>query len=353
MSSHLTAAPHPKQAIRILVADRSRMASQLLAESLARDPRFEIVAVATGNDLFSIAAREPNVSLISMDFDAGSKKGLAVARAWNAVYPGTHIVILLEENTRESVIASFRCGATGVFCRTQPISELHSCIVCVNRGEIWAGSDQARHLLEAVRNTPSCDGMEDGKLRLLSKRELEVAEHAAQGQSNKQIAEELKLSEHTVKNYLFRSFEKLGVSSRFELLFLLFNERNSPGIGRPAIVDSASLNHPIESYLKAAEEGFIAAQYLVGLAHLEGCGIEKNGRSAYYWLRMAQENSRELRQRTDALTEELKSSMASEELETVERSIAAAVERNKLLTSKRPSEFIKRSTASASLRVAI
>ena len=38
---------------------------------------------------------------------------------------------------------------------------------------------------------------------------------------------------------------------------------------------------------------------LVGLAHLEGCGIEKNGRSAYYWLRMAEENSRELRQRTE------------------------------------------------------
>ncbi len=186
----------------------------------------------------------------------------------------------------------------------------------VNRGEIWAGRDQAQYLLEALRNTPSCDGIEDGKLRLLSKRELEVAEHAAQGQSNKQIADELRLSEHTVKNYLFRIFEKLGVSSRFELLFLLFNERNSPVISRAAIFDTAGLNHPIESYLKAAEEGFIAAQFLLGLAHLEGCGVEKNGRSAYYWLRMAEENSRELRQRTRALTEELKSKMRSEELET-------------------------------------
>jgi TPR repeat protein len=56
---------------------------------------------------------------------------------------------------------------------------------------------------------------------------------------------------------------------------------------------AAGLNHPIEIYLKAAEDGFIAAQYLVGLAHLEGCGIEKNGHSAYYWLRMAEENSLE------------------------------------------------------------
>ena len=329
------------------------MASQLLAESLGRDSRFEIVAAAAGGDIFSSTAREADVSIISMEFDAGTKRGLAAARALHSVSPHMHIVILLEASTRESVLASFRCGATGVFCRTQPISELHTCIEHVSRGEIWAGREQAQYLLEGLRSVPSCDGIEDGKLRLLSKRELEVAEHAAQGQSNKQIADELKLSEHTVKNYLFRIFEKLGVSSRFELLFLLFNERNSPVVGRPINFNAGAENYPIESYLKAAEEGFIAAQYLVGLAHLEGGGTERNGHSAYYWLRVAEENSRELRQCARALTEELKSNMRSEELETLEHSIAAAVERNKLLTIKRPTEFIKRSTTSSPLRIAI
>jgi two-component system, NarL family, nitrate/nitrite response regulator NarL len=351
MPLHSAAGPKQAQPIRILVADRNRMASQLLAESLGRDPSFEILGVAGAADIFPIAAREPDVSLISMEFDACPKKGLAIARGLNAVHRGIQIVILLEENTRESVIASFRCGATGVFCRTEPISELHSCIQHVNRGEIWAGRDQAHYVLEALRNTPSCDGIEDDKLCLLSKRELEVAEHAAQGQSNKQIADELKLSEHTVKNYLFRVFEKLSVSSRFELLFLLFNERNRPALGRAATFDAAGLNRPIESYLRAAEEGFIAAQYLVGLAHLEGYGMEKNDRSAYYWLRVAEENSRGLRLRTRALTEELKPQMRPEELETLERSIATAVARNKLLTAKRPVELIKwNSSSGARLR---
>ena len=259
MPSHLPAQPQPAQRIQILVADRDRMGSQLLAESLGRDPRFEILGVAAAADIFSMAARKPDVSLISMEFEAGAKKGLQVARTLNAVHPGIRIVILLEESTRESVIAAFRCGATGVFCRTDPISELHNCIEHVNRGEIWAGRDQAQYVLEALRNTPCCDGIEDGKLRLLTKRELEVAEHAAQGQSNKQIANELNLSEHTIKNYLFRVFEKLGVSSRFELLFLLFNERHSAVVSPAANTDASGLNHPIETYLKAAEEGFIAA----------------------------------------------------------------------------------------------
>jgi hypothetical protein len=91
----------------------------------------------------------------------------------------------------------------------------------------------------------------------------------------------------------------------------------------------------------------------VGLAHLEGCGMEKNGRSAYYWLRMAEENSSELRQRTRALTEELKSKIRAEELETLEHRVMAVVEHNRRSTSKRSVEFIKRSTASASLRIAM
>ena len=68
---------------------------------------------------------------------------------------------------------------------------------------------------------------------------------------------------------------------------------------------------------------------------------------------MAEENSSELRQRTRDLTEELRSKMKSEELESLEHSIMAAVERNKLLTITRPVELIKRSTASASLKIAI
>ena len=60
-----------------------------------------------------------------------------------------------------------------------------------------------------------------GDSKSLTKRELQVVQCAARGKPNKVIASELFLSEHTVKNYLFRAFEKLGVSSRVELLFHL------------------------------------------------------------------------------------------------------------------------------------
>jgi len=329
------------------------MGNQLLAESLGRDPRFEIVAIATPTEILSIVmARQPHLALISADLDSGIRKGLQIARMLNRRHPSIHIVILLETSGRESVIAAFRCGAAGVFCRTDPLSELHTCIERVSEGEIWVSRSHSPFLLEALRNIPSCEGMEGGKMSLLSHRELQVAEYVAQGQGNKQIADQLGLSEHTIKNYLFRVFEKLGVSNRFELLFLLFKECNGQATGRLGVLSGTEIANSIEAYLKAAGEGVVAAQFIVGLAHLEGYGIEKDERSAYYWLRMAEENSGTIRHRSHALVEELRSTVKTDDIEAVEHRVAIGVQENKLLKSKHPAEFIKPSTDSGPRAVA-
>ena len=327
------------------------MGNQLLSESLGHDPRFVVVAVATTADLLPIVATgHPHVALISADLDSGTKKRLQVARNLNSRHPSVHIVMLLETGTRESVVAAFRCGAVGVFCRTDPLLELPACIEHVGRGEIWASRSHCQFLLEALRHTPSCEGIEAGKIDGLTHRELQVAECAAQGQSNRQIADRLELSEHTIKNYLCRIFEKLGVSSRFELLFLLFNECNPQTTGRGGVPFGTEIGHTMEAYLKAAEEGSVAAQFVVGLAHLEGYCVEKNGRSAYYWLRVAEANSSELGHRSRALVEQLRSTVHTDEIEALERNVAIAVKNNKLFASKRPVEFIRRSADSPPLR---
>jgi DNA-binding CsgD family transcriptional regulator len=260
---------------------------------------------------------------------------------------------LLEEDVRDSVIAAFRCGATGVFCRTEPLSELPSCIECASRGEIWASRRHSEFLLEALRSAPPCEGIGAEKIRLLSQRELQVAECAAQGQSNKQIADHLGLSEHTIKNYLVRIFEKLGVANRFELLFLLFKECNAQAPGRGGAAFSSEIGHPIETYLKAAEEGFVAAQFTVGLAHLEGYCVEKNERSAYYWLKMAAENSSQLQQRSTGLAERLKANFTQEDIDELERSVQKAARDNRFVVAMRPQEIIKKSASYPSLKLAV
>jgi two-component system, NarL family, nitrate/nitrite response regulator NarL len=334
----------PEQPITILIVDRNCMTSQLLAESLDRDARFEAVSVvgtaATKEILSAAGARKPNVAVISSDFDGAPKKGLQVARALHANYPNVHIVMLLELSAEEPVVAAFRCGAKGVFCRSQPLAEFRACIERVSRGEIWASSTETEYFLEAMRNAPSCDGIESDKVGMLSHREIQVAERAAQGYSNKQIADQFQLSEHTVKNYLSRVFEKLGVSNRFELLFLLFKGGNGLS-NRMVGCDGSGLGNSIETYLKAAEEGYGAAQFIVGLAHLDGYGVEKNGRSAYYWLRMAEENSSAVRKRSRALTENLRTKISPDEIRGLERRIVSGAQNDKILASE-PVDLFKR-----------
>jgi DNA-binding NarL/FixJ family response regulator len=304
---------------------------------LDRASRFKAVGVAVTTaptDILSaVSARKPDVAVISADFDGGPKKGLQVARAINANHRNVHVVSLLEFSLPESVIAAFRCGAKGVFCRDKPLTEFHSCIERVSRGEIWASGVEAEYLLEALRSAPSCDGIDSDKVGLLSKREVQVAECAAQGYSNKQIADQFHLSEHTVKNYLSRIFDKLGVSNRFELLFLLLKEGN--GLSSRAVAPNVSrLGNPMEVYVKAAEEGYAAAQFIVGLAHLEGYGVEENARSAYYWLRMAEENSSAVRQRSRALTEDLRTKIKPRELEELEKRISNGTQTDKILAGE-------------------
>jgi two-component system nitrate/nitrite response regulator NarL len=315
------------------------MASQLLAESLERDSRFEVVAVPPAAELFSVAtSRKPDVAVISADFVSTTRTGLQIARAFTTHLPSIRIVILLDVPARDKVIASFRSGATGVFCRTEPVSEFRACVERVNCGEIWTSSIAAQHLLEAVRSSPCYEAIE-GKVGMLSKREIQVAEAAAQGQTNKQIAVALRLSEHTVKNYLFRIFEKLGVSNRMELLFFL-SAHLKDAVYSPTALDAAGHTNCLEVYLKAAEEGWVTAQFIVGSAYFEGRGTEKNEHSAYYWLRMAEEHSSELLERSRMLIQELKAKMTLEDVEAVEKSLMPR--KDEMRVGEEPADLVKR-----------
>src|SRR5439155_3192803 len=85
------------QQIRVLITERNRMASQLLAESLERDSRFQVIAVPAATELLSVAAiRKPDVAVISADFVSAARKGLQIARALTAHDPGIRLVVLLD-----------------------------------------------------------------------------------------------------------------------------------------------------------------------------------------------------------------------------------------------------------------
>lgn len=200
------------------MADAVAMSCLLLADALLRSKRYEAVSAATRKEtLDHLNHSRFDVVLISTSLAQDPVEGLHFVREMRNLHPELNIVVLLDTLERAIVVEAFRCGARGVFCRSDSFQALCKCILCVQQGQVWASSAELQFLLEALVEPAPIATRDLPGSRPLSKREEEIARLVAEGCSNRQISERLDLSEHTIKNYLFRVFEKLGVSTRVEL----------------------------------------------------------------------------------------------------------------------------------------
>jgi len=206
---------------RVLIVDRDSMSSDLLATALAQNRECRASAVSSTDLLSNLETDRADLVVIGAELNRKAGNGFDLARTVSRAHPSVLIVVLLNQSSHQSVVNAFRCGARGVFSRQQPVAEFLDCVEHVRKGFIWAGRLETTLLLDAIKCIPSPDIAMAGESTPLTERELDVVRCAATGKTNKVIAADLGLSEHTVKNYLFRAFEKLGVSNRVELLFYL------------------------------------------------------------------------------------------------------------------------------------
>jgi len=95
----------------------------------------------------------------------------------------------------------------------------------VHQGQVWARSTELRFLIDALRPTQPVKSIGLRGSGLLTKREEGVVHLVAEGLTNRDISHQLNLSEHTVRNYLFRIFNKVGTSNRLELALYAIDRR--------------------------------------------------------------------------------------------------------------------------------
>jgi two-component system, NarL family, response regulator DegU len=191
------------------------MHGQLLVGALRRRPEFRISTCKMEIEaiLGAIAANPVDVALINAHDD------MALVRSLHLSHPRIAKVLLLNASDRDAVVNAFRSGARGVFCFTEaPFRMLCKCIQCVHKGQIWASNEQVEYLLQMITQVPSLRVVNSRGANLLTPREEQVVALVADGLSNRAVARELGLSEHTIKKYLFRIFDKVGVSTRVELV---------------------------------------------------------------------------------------------------------------------------------------
>lgn len=217
-----------QQRINVLVGDESLMGCQLLANELKRSHHHFIVVAtaATRSEIIkSLNEHEVDVALINEDLQDGRYMGFQVLRELNVSHPRTRVVLLFKSWQNDLVVDAFRAGAKGLFCRAEPFEKLCKCIEAVQRGQVWANSSQLELLLAALVNASPLRVVSAKGLGLLAKREAQVVGLVATGLTNGEIARKLSISEHTVSNYLFRIYDKLGISSRVELVLYVMRQR--------------------------------------------------------------------------------------------------------------------------------
>ncbi len=208
-------------AIGVLIADSNQMQCQLLVSALRRRPEFQVTCCGVEMDaiLSAMASSPVQVAVLSAQHSKDGWPEMAIVRRLHYAHPDVAMVLLLDTYDRDVVVNAFRSGAKGLFCFSEsPFRLLCKCIQSVHQGQVWANSEQLQYLIEVVTQVPSLRVVNASGLKLLTPREEQVVALVADGLSNREVARELSLSEHTIKKYLFRIFDKLGISSRVELV---------------------------------------------------------------------------------------------------------------------------------------
>jgi DNA-binding NarL/FixJ family response regulator len=206
---------------------------QLLAGSLGRHHvRVSGWAFTSGDVISGLAAHRPDVALISTGLQDGPYAGIAVALEIRTNQPELRMVLLLDSSSPDLVLSAFRSGAVGVFSRHQSSTELRKCIHSVLEGKPWVSHADIMCLIEAVRKIPAKGIINSNGVSMLTNREEEVVQLLLNGLTNREMADQLGLSEHTVKNYFFSIFEKVGVSTRVELLLYAMSHARSSNTPR-------------------------------------------------------------------------------------------------------------------------
>lgn len=289
--------------VSIVVADGTRIHTQLLADALRNDRGLQVAAAASNSEeLMAAITRVPiDVVIISHNLDDQPGHGTQVLREMRALRPQIKGVILLDSSKPQDVLECFRAGARGIFSKQERLESLCKCIRSVHEGQIWARSVDLDHALEALANLPLVRAANHKGIELLSARERQVIQHLAAGMTNREIAHTLGLSPHTVKNYLFRIFDKLGVSSRTELLYLTMNnsqaqpQRSANGDGQAfsTIIEAAEAGDAWAQLRLAEHFGQIKDGQNQDGQNKDGqiSGAQPDTVSAYMWYLLAEKTA--------------------------------------------------------------
>jgi NarL family two-component system response regulator LiaR len=192
--------------IRVLIADDHSIVREGLRMFLARDPELEVVGEAADGSEAVEQARILRPDVVLMDMLMPVMDGIAATAAIRSALPETEILAVTSVLESASVVRAIRAGAIGYLLKDTQAAELRRAIKAAAAHQVQL-SPQASVFLMREMQAPEHP-------EALTQRETDVLRLLAQGQSNKEIAQNLSLVEETVKTHVRHILSKLGVQSR-------------------------------------------------------------------------------------------------------------------------------------------
>lgn len=201
--------------IRILIADDHPMFREGVTQTLAGEKDFTIIGQASsGKEAFELAAELlPDVLLL--DITMPDQNGIAVAKKISATFPVIQIIMLTASENEDDLMKALKAGARGYVLKGISAKELAKVIRTIAGGETFISPEMANILLFELSQPNQPDPFSD-----LSEREREILNLVAEGLTNREIGEQIYLSEKTIKHYMTNILQKLHVRSRVEAALL-------------------------------------------------------------------------------------------------------------------------------------
>lgn len=199
-------------ATRVLICDDHEVVREGLLGLIGRQPGLTVVGEAgTVAEAIGMAARaRPDVVIMDVRLPDGS--GVEACRAIREARPETKVIMLTSYADDEALFASILAGASGYLLKQTRGQAVVDAITTVAGGRSLLDPEITGKVLERLRETRA----EDPALASLTDQERKVVIGLAEGKTNRAIGEELFLSEKTVKNYVSRILDKLGLARRAE-----------------------------------------------------------------------------------------------------------------------------------------
>jgi two-component system, NarL family, response regulator DevR len=197
---------------RILLCDDHEVVREGLRGLIGRQESMTVVGEAgTVAEAIAAAARaKPDVVIMDVRLPDGS--GVEACRAMRDATPETKVIMLTSYADDEALFASIIAGASGYLLKQTRGQAVVDAITAVASGRSLLDPDVTGKVLERIRESRG----DDPAIALLTDQERKVLEGLAEGHTNREIGEKLFLSEKTVKNYVSRILDKLGLSRRAE-----------------------------------------------------------------------------------------------------------------------------------------